>query len=133
VLLVAGGRSGIEERECKWTRTAPSHRSPRPTGFDFKWLVIAPACCSRCTWRVAARLLLWQSFFTPQTAAKRRAHAGQLPSGLRLAGHLDLFWNSLRFAIGRRCWRFASDAARVDERAHQHTFKALFFALSLIP
>jgi iron(III) transport system permease protein len=81
------------------TADAPGARGAR---FDFKWLVIG-ACVALTLYLAVVPLgfLLWQSFFTPQSAAKaaeftldnyRQAYASEET--------WTLFWNSLRFAVG---------------------------------
>jgi len=58
---------------------------------------------------VPLAFLLWQSFFTPQTASK--AAQFTLDNYAQAYGSSDtarLFWNSLQFAVGasrsRSCW-----------------------------
>jgi iron(III) transport system permease protein len=79
--------------------------------------------------------LLWQSFFTPQSAAKaaeftldnyRQAYASEET--------WTLFWNSLRFAVGAAVIAFVIGTvlAWMNERTNT-PFKGLFFALSVIP
>src|SRR6266850_5335304 len=110
--------------------------APGRAGFDFKWLVIG--VCVLLTLYLAVvplGFLLWQSFFTPQTAAK----AAELTLGnyRQAYGSPDtwiLFWNSLRFALGASLLAFCIGTllAWMNERTNT-PFKALFFALSLIP
>src|SRR5258708_25922119 len=104
--------------------------------FDPKWLVIG-ACVLLTLYLavVALGFLLWQSCFTPQTAAK----AAVLPLGnyRQAYGSPDtwiLFWNSLRFALGAASLAFCIGTlvAWMNERTNT-PFKALFFALSVIP
>src|SRR5229473_1201530 len=110
--------------------------APGRAGFDFKWLVIG-ACVLLTLYLAVLPLgfLLWQSFFTPQTAAK--AAVLTLGNYRQAYGSPDtwiLFWNSLRFAIGAASLAFCIGTllAWMNERTNT-PFKALFFALSLIP
>ena len=110
--------------------------APGRAGFDFKWLLIG-ACVLLTLYLAVVPLgfLLWQSFFTPQTAAK----AAELTLGnyRQAYGSPDtwiLFWNSLRFAVGSALLAFCIGTllAWMNERTNT-PFKALFYALSLIP
>jgi len=114
-------------------RRVGSASAPR---FDAKWLVIA-ACVALTLYLSVVPLgfLLWQSFFTPQSAAKaaeftfdnyRQAYASEET--------WTLFWNSLRFAVGAALVAFVigTGLAWMNERTNT-PFKGLFFALSVIP
>ena len=79
--------------------------------------------------------LLWQSFFTPQSAAK--AAQFTLNNYRQAYGSAEtwvLFWNSVRFASGTAVLAFLLGTllAWMNERTNT-PFKGLFFALSLIP
>jgi iron(III) transport system permease protein len=104
--------------------------------FDPKWLVIA-LCVALTLYLgvVPLGFLLWQSFFTPQTAAK----AAQFTFGnyVEAYGSADtwlLFGNSLKFATGAATVSFAIGTllAWMNERTNT-PFKGFFFALSVIP
>jgi iron(III) transport system permease protein len=108
----------------------------RGTRFDVKWLVIG-VCVALTLYLAVVPLgfLLWQSFFTPQSAAKaaqftfdnyRQAYASEET--------WTLFWNSLQFAIGAATIAFiiGTGLAWMNERTNT-PFKGLFFALSVIP
>lgn len=104
--------------------------------FDPKWLIIG-ACVAVTIYLgiVPLGFLLWQSFFTPQTAAK----AAELTLGNYRQAYGSpetwvLFWNSLKFATGTAILSFGLGTllAWMNERTNT-PFKALFFALSLIP
>jgi len=108
----------------------------RGARFDVKWLVIG-ACVALTMYLAVVPLgfLLWQSFFTPQSAAKaaeftldnyRQAYASEQT--------WTLFWNSLQFAIGAATIAFVigTGLAWMNERTNT-PFKGLFFALSVIP
>lgn len=104
--------------------------------FEGKWIVIG--VCVAFTVYIAVMpliFLLWQSFFTPQTASKAAeftfdnyATAYGSPETLRL------FANSLQFATGTAAVAFLIGAtlAWMNERTNT-PLKKLFFALSLIP
>jgi iron(III) transport system permease protein len=107
-----------------------------PSRFDAKWLVIG-ACVALTLYLAVVPLgfLLWQSFFTPQSAAKaaeftfdnyRQAYASEET--------WTLFLNSLQFAIGAATIAFVigTGLAWMNERTNT-PFKGLFFALSVIP
>ena len=104
--------------------------------FDPKWLIIA-LCVALTLYLgvVPLAFLLWQSFFTPQTAAK----AAQFTFGnyVEAYGSADtwlLFGNSLKFATGAAAVSFAIGTllAWMNERTNT-PFKGFFFALSVIP
>src|SRR5262245_22459995 len=104
--------------------------------FDAKWLIIA-ACVALTLYIAVVPLgfLLWQSFFTPQTAAK--AAQFTLDNYRQAYGSEEtwtLFWNSLQFATGAALLAFVigTGLAWMNERTNT-PFKGLFFALSVIP
>ena len=79
--------------------------------------------------------LLWQSFFTPQTASK----AAEFTWGNYLTAYTNsdtarLFFTSVQFAIGTATFSFivGTTLAWMNERTNT-PFKSLFFAMSLIP
>jgi iron(III) transport system permease protein len=79
--------------------------------------------------------LLWQSFFTPQTAAKAAQFTlGNYRQAYGSAETWVLFWNSIKFASGTAVLAFLLGTllAWMNERTNT-PFKGLFFALSLIP
>jgi iron(III) transport system permease protein len=107
-----------------------------PSGFDFKWLIIG-VCVALTLYLgvVPLAFLLWQSFFTPQTASKAaeftlRNYADAYGS----AETWILFWNSLKFATGTALLSFVLGTvlAWMNERTNT-PFKSLFFALSILP
>src|SRR6266478_4946147 len=121
------------------TTTSTTIRAPAalpPLRFDPKWLIIG-GCVVLALYLgvVPLGFLLWQSFFTPQTAAK--AAVLTLGNYRQAYGSPDtwiLFWNSLRFAIGAALLAFCIGTllAWMNERTNT-PFKGLFFALSVIP
>jgi iron(III) transport system permease protein len=119
------------------TTVTSAAAAPEPRfAVDPKWLIIG-ACVALTVYLgiVPLGFLLWQSFFTPQSAAKaaeftldnyRQAYAS--------AETWLLFWNSVQFASGTALLAFALGTllAWMNERTNT-PFKALFFALSIIP
>src|SRR3954471_6548847 len=104
--------------------------------FEWGWVVIA--VCVAITVYIALiplGFLVWQSFFTPQTAEK----AAQFTFGNYLEAYgssetARLFWNSVKFAVGTSCFSFivGTSLAWMNERTNT-PFKNLFFGLSIIP
>jgi len=117
------------------TARAPAARLPR-IAFDPKWLIIG-ACVLVTVYLgiVPLGFLLWQSFFTPQSAAKAAQFTfGNYAQAYASAETWVLFWNSVKFATGTAILAFVIGTllAWMNERTNT-PFKALFFALSLIP
>jgi len=104
--------------------------------FDAKWLIIA-ACVALTLYLAVVPLgfLLWQSFFTPQSAA--RAAEFTFDNYRQAYGSEEtwtLFWNSLQFAVGAALIAFVIGTALAWMNERTNTpFKGLFFALSVIP
>ena len=104
--------------------------------FDAKWIVIG--LCVALTAYIAIMplaFLLWQSFFTPQTASKAAEFTwDNYATAYGSSETLRLFWNSLRFAVGASLLAFVlgTGLAWMNERTNT-PFKKLFFALSIIP
>src|SRR5437879_2231616 len=104
--------------------------------FDWKWVVIG--LCVVFTIYIAVvplAFLLWQSFFTPQTAAKAAEFTlGNYTSAYGSSETLRLFWNSVQFAVGASVFAFVLGTALAWMNERTNTpFKTLFFALSIIP
>jgi iron(III) transport system permease protein len=104
--------------------------------FDAKWLIIA-ACVALTLYLgvVPLAFLLWQSFFTPQSAAKAAQFTfGNYAEAYGSADTWILFGNSLRFATGAAALSFCIGTllAWMNERTNT-PFKGLFFAMSVIP
>ena len=111
---------------------APKQRHP----FEWKWIVIA-ACVAFTVYIAVIPLgfLLWQSFFTPQTATKPAVFTlGNYIAAYTNSDTARLFWNSLKFAAGVSAFSFVvgTTLAWMNERTNT-PFKTLFYALSLIP
>ena len=104
--------------------------------LSLKWVVIA--LCVAFTLYIAViplGFLLWQSFFTPQTAAKAAVFTlGNYITAYTSSETARLFWNSVRFAVGVALFAFmvGTGLAWINERTNA-PFKSLFYALSLIP
>jgi len=114
---------------------APLARLPR-LGLDPKWLIIG-ACVLVTVYLgiVPLGFLLWQSFFTPQTASKAAVLTlGNYRQAYGSPETWVLFWNSMKFATGTSILAFLLGTllAWMNERTNT-PFKSLFFALSLIP
>src|SRR3954465_5100755 len=115
------------------TADAGAAHAPR---FEAKWLIIA-ACVALTLYLAVVPLgfLLWQSFFTPQSAAK--AAQFTLDNYRQAYGSEEtwtLFWNSLQFATGAALIAFVVGTALAWMNERTNTpFKGLFFALSVIP
>jgi iron(III) transport system permease protein len=109
---------------------------PEARRFEWGWLVIA-VCVAITVYIALVPLifLLWQSFFTPQTAAKAAEFTlGNYKEAYGSGETVRLFWNSVQFATGTACLAFVigTGLAWMNERTNT-PFKNLFFALSIIP
>jgi iron(III) transport system permease protein len=109
---------------------------PARPAFDPKWLIIG-ACVAVTVYLgiVPLGFLLWQSFFTPQTAAKAAEFTlGNYREAYGSPETWVLFWNSVKFASGTAVVAFVLGTllAWMNERTNT-PFKKLFFALSIIP
>jgi iron(III) transport system permease protein len=104
--------------------------------FDAKWIVIG--LCVALTAYIAIMplaFLLWQSFFTPQTASKAAEFTwGNYATAYGSSETLRLFWNSIQFAVGASLLAFVlgTGLAWMNERTNT-PLKKLFFGLSIIP
>jgi len=104
--------------------------------FEWGWIVIA--LCVIVTIYLAViplGFLLWQSFFTPQTAAKAAEFTtGNYAEAYGSPETYRLFTNSVKFAIGTSLFSFllGTVLAWMNERTNT-PFKTLFYALAIIP
>ena len=110
--------------------------SPLQPRFDAKWLIIG-ACVALALYLgvVPLGFLLWQSFFTPQSATQAAEFTfGNYREAYGSARTWTLFWNSLVFAAGTSALAFCFGTllAWMNERTNTPC-KSLFFALSIIP
>ena len=129
----AGGPARALDPVAAMPATAPR---PRAFPISLKWVVIG--VCVAFTLYIAVvplGFLLWQSFFTPQTASKAAEFTfGNYISAYSSSETARLFWNSLRYAVGVASFAFfvGTGLAWINERTNT-PFKSLFYALSLIP
>ena len=127
---------------------APAHAPPSPGAqraladapkrFALNWQWIVIGVCVVFTVYIAVvplGFLLWQSFFTPQTATKAAVFTwGNYLTAYTSSDTARLFWTSMQFAVGTATFAFVvgTSLAWMNERTNT-PFKSLFFALSLIP
>src|SRR2546422_10540272 len=120
--MTAGrGRTGggVSTRRSKKMQAAsnPAMTAAAPfalrRSFDWKWIVIG--LCVVFTIYIAVvplAFLLWQSFFTPQTAAKAaEITLGNYTSAYGSSETLRPFWNSVQFAVGAAVFPLGRGAA----------------------
>ncbi len=104
--------------------------------LELKWVVIGVSVALVAYLAIIPlAFLLWQSFFTPQTASK--AAQFTLDNYVQAYTSLEtfrLFVNSLQFSFGAALFSFlvGTTLAWMNERTNT-PFKRLFFALSIIP
>ncbi len=102
------------------------------------WKTFIIAVCVAFTLYIAViplGFLMWQSFFTPQTATKAAEFTlGNYISAYTNPQTVHLFWNSTQFALGVAAFAFllGTTLAWINERTNT-PFKSAFYALSLIP
>ena len=113
--------------------------APKPAlwqRLDLKWAVIGVSVAIVAYLALMPlAFLLWQSFFTPQTASKAAEFTlGNYVSAYSSLETLRRFFNSIQFAAGTSLFAFCVGTllAWMNERTNT-PFKALFFALSIIP
>ena len=116
--------------------TPPAGGVVKRFALNWKWLVIG-ACVAFTVYIAVVPLgfLLWQSFFTPQTATKAAVFTlGNYITAYTSSDTARLFWTSMQFALGTAAFAFfvGTTLAWMNERTNT-PFKSLFFALSLIP
>jgi iron(III) transport system permease protein len=117
----------------------PLMTSARPEGgrrFEWSWIVIA-LCVAITVYLAIVPLgfLLWQSFFTPQTAdTAARFTFGNYLEAYGSSETWTLLRNSLGFAVGASLFSFVvgTGLAWMNERTNT-PFKTLFYGLSVIP
>ena len=115
-----------------WLQQWVVARGARPTA-----IFLLQCCVVFVVFLAAVPLLflLWQSFFTPQTNAKAAEFTLQnYATAYGSWETLKLFLNSVQFAVGTSIFAFTLGTflAWLNERTNT-PFKALFFALSIIP
>jgi len=104
--------------------------------IDLKWVVLG-ACVVLVAYLALIPLgfLLWQSFFTPHTAAKPAEFTfGNYAAAYSSVQTAKLFVNSLLFAAGTAAFSLivGTALAWMNERTNT-PFKRLFFGLALVP
>ena len=104
--------------------------------FEWGWIVIA-LCVGLTVYLALVPLgfLLWQSFFTPQTAdVAARFTLDNYKEAYGTSETARLFWNSIKFAAGTSIFSFVLGTvlAWMNERTNT-PFKSLFYALAIIP
>jgi iron(III) transport system permease protein len=114
---------------------ADAEKAPR-LRFDAKWVIIGLSV-ALVAWLALVPLvfLLWQSVMTPETAAKPAEFTlGNYVDAYTSGDTLHLFWNSIQFATGTAVLALTVGTffAWVNERTNT-PFKALFFAISIVP
>ncbi len=104
--------------------------------LDLKWALIGVSVAFVVYLSVMPLIfLLWQSFFTPQTASQAAEFTlGNYATAYTSSDTAKLFFNSLRFATGSAIFAFLVGTllAWMNERTNT-PFKSLFFALAIIP
>jgi iron(III) transport system permease protein len=104
--------------------------------IDLKWLVIgASVAVVAYLALMPLGFLLWQSFFTPRTAATAATFTfSNYTNAYTSVETLKLLFSSITFASGTAVFAFlvGTALAWMNERTNT-PFKSLFFALSIIP
>lgn len=115
---------------------AASPPGARHLSLNWQWIIVG-ACIAFTVYIAIIPLgfLLWQSFFTPQTATVPAVFTfGNYITAYTNSDTVRLFWNSLKFAVGVSAFSFVVGTALAWMNERTNTpFKSLFFALSLIP
>jgi iron(III) transport system permease protein len=110
--------------------------NPPKGNFDFKWLIIGfSVLIVAYLALMPLGFLIWQSFFTPQTATKAAEFTfDNYKVAYSSLETLKLFFSSVTFATGTSIFAFfvGTLLAWMNERTNT-PFKSLFFALSIIP
>ncbi len=116
----------------------PAANPPGARHLSINWQWIIVGVCIAFTMYIALiplGFLLWQSFFTPQTATQPAVFTlGNYVTAYTDFETVRLFFNSLKFAIGVSTLSFTIGTALAWMNERTNTpFKSLFFAMSLIP
>ena len=131
----------MSDSTANFGATGQEHGAPTGLRSLTRWLswksVIIGLCVAFTLYIAVIPLvfLVWQSFFTPQTATRAAEFTfGNYAKAYGSSDTARLFWNSVKFASGTALFAFAIGAtlAWMNERTNT-PFKSLFFALSLIP
>ena len=131
----------MTELSAKTNEVAGSGLAASPSGarhlsINWQWIIVG--VCIAFTMYIALiplGFLLWQSFFTPQTATQPAVFTlGNYVTAYTDFETVRLFFNSLKFAIGVSTLSFTIGTALAWMNERTNTpFKSLFFAMSLIP
>jgi iron(III) transport system permease protein len=117
-------------------RVQPASKLALWRRLDLKWLIIS-ICVLAVAYLTLIPLgfLMWQSFFTPQTATKAAEFTfNNYSTAYSSLETLRLIGTSLHFAIGTAVFAFVVGTALAWMNERTNTpFKSLFFALSIIP
>jgi iron(III) transport system permease protein len=104
--------------------------------LDVKWVVLG-LCVAIVAYLALIPLgfLLWQSFFTPHTAAKPAVFTlGNYAAAYTSVETAKLFFNSVVFAAGTAAFSLTVGTALAWMNERTNTpFKGLFFSLALVP
>ncbi|HEX2726930.1 MAG TPA: iron ABC transporter permease, partial [Beijerinckiaceae bacterium] len=125
----------VMEATSRLYGTADAEPTPQ-LRFDAKWVIIGLSV-ALVAWLALVPLvfLLWQSAMTPETASKPAEFTlGNYVDAYTSGDTLHLFWNSVQFATGTALLALTVGTffAWVNERTNT-PFKALFFAISIVP
>src|SRR2546430_13994139 len=104
--------------------------------FDSKWVLIGvPVALVVWLSLVPLVFLVWQSFLTPQTAARPAVFTlDNFRTAYFSAETFRLFFNSVQYAVGTAVFALGLGTALAWMNERTNTpFKQLFFALSIIP
>jgi iron(III) transport system permease protein len=113
-------------------------KPPPKLGLAINWKWVILGICIAFTVYIAIiplGFLLWQSFFTPQTATTPAVFTWTNYITAYASGETArLFWNSVRYGLGASLLSFVLGAslAWMNERTNT-PFKTLFFTMALIP
>ena len=136
IMMDAPAEAGTRALDPAEAMSAPPAAAPRSFSISLKWVVIG--LCVAFTLYIAViplGFLLWQSFFTPQTASKAAVFTlDNYVTAYTSSETVRLFWNSVRYAVGVAFFSFfvGTGLAWINERTNT-PLKGLFYALSLIP
>jgi len=104
--------------------------------LDLKWVILG-VCVAAVAYLAVVPLgfLLWQSFFTPHTAAKPAEFTlGNYAAAYSSLETARLFLNSVLFAVGTASFSLVIGTALAWMNERTNTpFKKLFFGLALVP
>jgi iron(III) transport system permease protein len=113
----------------------PGTAAPR-LRLDLKWVILG-LCVAIVAYLALIPLgfLLWQSFFTPHTAAKPAVFTfGNYAAAYTSVETAKLFFNSVVFATGTAAFSLVVGTALAWMNERTNTpFKRLFFSLALVP